>query len=209
MINYLKATSAIDCDSPDIIQQAKLLTESANSTKEKAVRLFYFVRDQIKYTPYNDYGKFEIYKASHTLNQKIGFCIPKAVLLTALARVSSIPARLGFAVLHNYLLPEDLLKLLGTNRIVYHGYSELFINDKWLKATPAFDIVLCEKHEFIPVEFNGIADAVFHPTDKSGRPHIRYEKIIGVYEDLPFDEIIDNFIITYGNKFFLQNKKEV
>ena len=195
---YLKPTTAINHNSPSIIEQAKLLTAPVDSLQRKAVQLFYFVRDQIKYTPYAEYGNFDIYTASYTLKQKSGFCIPKAVLLTALARACSIPARLGFAIIHNYLLSGDLFKLLGTTRIVYHGYCELFIDENWIKATPAFDLEMCEKHSFIPVDFDGSSDAVFHPTNKAGKPHIEYEKIIGVYEDLPFEDIVQTFLKIYG-----------
>ena len=29
---------------------------------------------------------------------------------------------------------------MGTDLFVYHGYAELFLDGKWVKATPAFNV---------------------------------------------------------------------
>ncbi|TET12664.1 MAG: transglutaminase domain-containing protein, partial [Dehalococcoidia bacterium] len=93
MERYLKPTNVIDCDTESIGEKARLVTEGLESDREKAVALYYFVRDQIKQNPYAPCQFLEDYKASSTLERGHGFCQHKAVLLVALARAAGIPAR--------------------------------------------------------------------------------------------------------------------
>ena len=194
---YLRPTFAIDSNSEVIEEKAALLTEKCNSQKEKAKELFYFVRDELKYNPYLALGSIEDYRASKTLQRGEGFCIQKAVVLAALARAVGIPARLGFADIRNYLASKELMEMMGTNLFVYHGYSELWLNNKWVKATPAFNIEMCNKFDIKPVEFDGVTDGVFHERNKKGELHIEYVKYHGTYADLPFKEIMQAFKDQY------------
>jgi transglutaminase-like putative cysteine protease len=194
---YLKPTFVIDSDSEIVKEKAILLTEKWNSQKEKAKALFYFVRDEVKYTPYPPHS-VEGYCASKTLQRREGYCVQKAVVLTALARAVGIPARLGFADIRNHLAPRELIELMGTNIFVYHGYSEFWLNDRWVKATPAFNLDMCNKFDLKPVEFDGVTDAVFHERNKRGELHIEYIRYHGTYADLPFEEIMQAFIERYS-----------
>jgi len=199
---YLKPTFFIECDNPSIQQKTTDLTEEQENIIGKAKSLFYFVRDEIKYNPYASKSLPEHYRASNTLAQREGYCVQKAVLLCALARAARIPARLGFATIRNNIIPERLAKLMGAAMgiFVYHGYVELYIEGKWVKATPAFDLRLCENNRIIPVEFDGKNDAVLHLYNLDGELHIEYLKDIGRYSDVPLDEIWDAWIQTYGSK---------
>jgi hypothetical protein len=188
---YINATNAIDADHPSITEQAYQLTYDSTDNIDRAKRLFYFVRDIIKYNPYLPRFQYEHFRASSTLQRMEGFCIQKAVLLIALCRALLIPSRLGFAVIRNHLLPEKLASMLLTNDIPDHGYTEIFLNGKWVKATPAFDIETCEKNSFIPVEFDGLQDAIFPSQTIDGKPHIGYIKFLGHYEDVPLEEITE------------------
>jgi len=38
-----------------------------------------------------------------------------------------------------------------------------------VKATPAFDLALCQRHNVTPLEFDGREDSIFHPHDGLGR----------------------------------------
>ncbi|MFX0067202.1 MAG: transglutaminase domain-containing protein [Candidatus Hermodarchaeota archaeon] len=196
MKEYLQCTASIDCDSPLVRQKALELIGNEENEEEKAKILFYFVRDAIKYRVFTDWPEREIFKASRTLNEGIGFCIPKALLLAALARVAGIPARLQFADIRNLLLPPSLLDAYGTDVMVYHGYVGLFIKGKWVKVNPAFDIELCERHDIIPVDFWGSADALFHLHDKKGRKHFEYLKDHGHFADFT-DELYNTMISTF------------
>jgi len=193
---YLKPTFVIDSDSEVVEEKAALLTEEYSSQKEKAKVLFYFVRDEVKYNPYPPHS-IEGYRASKTLQRGEGYCVQKAVVLTALARSVDVPARLGFADIRNHLAPKNLIEIMETNMFVYHGYSELWLNNKWIKATPAFNIEMCNKFDLKPVEFDGVTDAIFHEKNKKGDIHIEYIKYHGTYADLPFEEIMQAFIDQY------------
>ena len=100
---YLKPTAAIDCDTRSIKEKAQELTNRQEKITEKAKRLFYFVRDEIKYDPYSPRYLPEHYRASTILDRGGGYCVQKAVLLAALARAAGIPARLRFANIRNHL----------------------------------------------------------------------------------------------------------
>lgn len=196
----LKPTFVIDSDSEVIKEKATLLTEKHKSQREKAKELFYSVRDEIKYNFFPSVRSIEDCRASKTLQRGEGFCIQKAVVLTALARAVGIPARLGFADIRNHLLPKKHIETIGTNVLLYHGYSELWLNNKWVKATPAFDIEMCNKFDIKPVEFDGVTDAVFHERNKRGELHIEYIKYHGTFVDLPFKQIIQAWKDFYAKE---------
>jgi len=197
MDEYLIATEALDFDSPSVRSMAEDLTKGLEDNGEKAVILYNYVRDCITYRFFRGIPGLDDIKASATLERGYGFCIPKAVLLTSMARVSGIPSRLHFADLRNHLLPRDLKESLGTDLMVYHGYVELHLYGKWVKANPALDSTLCEKNDFFPVEFTGTEDALFHKKDKSGNQHMEYINDHGTFKDLPLMDIILAFEKIY------------
>jgi len=170
----LRPTFVIDCNNPAIQEKSKDLARGQEDIIEKAQSLFYFVRDEIKYNIYVSKSRPEHFQASNTLSRKEGYCVQKAVLLVALARSAGIPAGLGFARLRNNLLPEKTVNWLGTNILPFHGYTEFYLSGKWVKATPAFDLKLCENNRIVPVEFDGESDAIFHLHNRDGKLHIEY-----------------------------------
>ena len=206
MEEYLKPTPALDCEAKSIKEKARDLTKGQENIIGKAKRLFYFVRDKIKYNPYSPFYLPEHYRASSILTKGEGYCVQKAVLLATLARAAGIPARLRFADIRNYVLPKKLAELQGTNLFTYHGYDELYIEGKWVKATPAFDIKMCQENRIIPVEFDGKNDATFHSHNLDGKLHIKYFHDYGHYQDVPLDEILDAWVKVYGAERFEQFK---
>jgi hypothetical protein len=198
---YLKPTFTIDSNSRPIRAKADELTRNQNDVASKAKSLFYFVRDQIKYIMYPQISREEYFKASKTLQKGEGYCVQKAVLLTTLARAADIPARLGFVDIVNHLLPQKYIALQGTNLFIYHGFTELHLNGKWIKATPAFDFDMCNENQIIPIEFDGKNDTLFHPVNQEGKPHIEYTRFHGSYDDLPYTEIINACREVYGQNF--------
>ena len=192
MDNYLKCTEIIDCDTKSIEEKAQALTEGLGTDREKAVALFYFVRDEIKHIAYAPSQLLEDYKASSTLERGHGFCQHKAALLVALSRAAGIPARLGFVDVRDHLLSEKFRKMIGgDNLLIQHGYAELHIDGKWVHASPAYDLETCRRNGFVPVEFDGVNDAKDSPYNRDGKPHIEHVKDHGHYADFPWDDIVN------------------
>ena len=195
---YLRPTWFIDCNAPSIRRRAEDVVAGATSDEERAMRLFYAVRDGIRYDPYSITRNPDDYRASTVLGQRAAYCIPKAVVLTALARAVGTPARLGFADVRNHLASEKLLARLGTDLFVFHGFTEFWLACRWVKATPAFNIELCERFRVRPLEFDGRSDALFHEYSADGRRHMKYVAERGSFADLPFEEIMSTFAAYYG-----------
>ena len=189
MDKYLEPTFTFDADSEVIKEKARELTQGKEDALEKSKSLFYFVRDEISYNLYVKKHMPEHFRASNTLARGKGYCVQKAVLLVTMARATGIPARLGCAKIRNHLVPPKVLEILKSNIFPWHGYAELYLGGKWVKATPAFDLKMCLDHRLIPVEFDGLSDARFHPYSQDGKPHIEYLLDRGPFDDVPLDEI--------------------
>ncbi|OEU44660.1 MAG: hypothetical protein BBJ60_09530 [Desulfobacterales bacterium S7086C20] len=196
--DFLSPTPAVDSDNESIRAKAEEVTKGLEKAPDKARSLFYWVRDEIKYEPLVAIEVLEGYRASRTLGRGKGFCVEKAALLAAFARVVEIPSRLHLADIRNYLIPEKLVKVMDTNLFACHGYSELYINGKWVKATPAFDQAMCQEKRIRPVEFDAEEDAIFHSHNLDGELHIEYVKDRGCYADVPMDHILDTWLEVYG-----------
>lgn len=190
MKEYLVPTYYIDSDHPRIIEFAKNNCTETDPDIKKAVQLNLAVRDGIRYNPYTIEPDKNNMKASTTLKNGQGYCVAKAVLLTACLRSRQIPARLGFADVRNHLNTKRLKKLMGTDTFIYHGYTEIFLNGNWVKATPAFNLELCDNFNVKPLDFDGVNDSIFHPFDKTGNRHMEYVKDHGTFADLPWDTIL-------------------
>ncbi|MEM4728625.1 MAG: transglutaminase family protein [Thermoplasmata archaeon] len=189
MEEFLRPTHFIDADESSVRRRALELASGAGGAGERARALFYFVRDGFPYKIVYEIPGREYFRASETLRRGDGFCMPKAVLLAALARAAGIPSRLHFADIRNRLLPPTTLERLGTDVMAYHTYVELYLDGKWVKATPSFDIGYCERFGIVPVEFDGRTDALLHGLDRRGRVHIEYLADHGTRADFPLEEV--------------------
>ncbi len=184
---YLAATPFIDSDNPLVRALADEFTSIAD-LKQRAIAVYYAVRDRFLYDPYSIEMSQKGMSASRVIERGRGFCVSKAILLAAVARAAGIPSRLGFADVQNHLATPRLLELMGTDVFHYHGYTELLIEGRWVKATPAFNIELCEKFRVKPLEFDGVTDSIFHPFDADDRRHMEYLADHGQFADLPYLE---------------------
>lgn len=188
-MSCLEPTAYIESDHPRVIAFARHAAGEAASGRERAVALYYAVRDGIRYDPWAFSLEPEIFRATTTLAAGSGFCIPKAILLAAAARALGIPARLAFADVRNHLASERLLAVMRTDLFAFHGMAELEIEGRWVKATPAFDLGLCERFGVLPLEFDGRSDSTLHPFDRSGKRHMEYVVDRGSFDDLPLAEL--------------------
>ena len=196
---FLEPTEFLDIEHEDVRAFTAATVGDASTAKEQAKRLFSAVRDQIWYDPYTVSDDPAHYRASFVLQAGRAYCVPKAVLLTAVCRAAGIPARLGFADVRNHLQTEALrTRMGGTDLFIYHGYSSIFIDGRWLKATPAFNTELCTRFGVPPVEFDGEHDALMHPFTADGAQHMEYVRERGVFDDLPLAAIVAELYATYG-----------
>ncbi|MBN2888573.1 MAG: transglutaminase domain-containing protein [Deltaproteobacteria bacterium] len=166
----------------------------------KARALFLFVRDEIRYNPYTFSTRRENYQAHAILARGKGYCVQKAVLLTALCRAVGIPTRLLLADIKNYQVPGNLMEVMQTNIFLCHGYNELWLNNRWVKATPTFDRFMCQRLGINPVDFDGSRDAVFDLHSKDGKLHIEYIRHREPFSDLPFEQIMATYEEKYGTE---------
>jgi transglutaminase-like putative cysteine protease len=196
---FLLTTEFIDSDSPEIQAFAQKAVAGAMTPREKAVKLYYAVRDGIYYDPYRIEPTRNAFQASTILRQGYGYCVAKAVVLAAVLRAEGIPCKLHFADVRNHLTTERLKKLMQTDTFFYHGYNDIFLDGRWIKVTPTFNLSLCEKFKVKPLDWDGISDAVFHPFDLEGRRHMEYITDHGSFADLPYDAIINTFLTCYGD----------
>ncbi len=202
---FLKSTEFLDFDNAAVRAFAEEASRGASSNTERAVRLFYRVRDSIRYDPYRINLEREIYKASNVLAVGAGFCIPKANLLAAAARALGIHAAIGLSDVVNHLCTEKLLSAMGGTRLFrHHGYAVLYLDGRWIKAAPAFNIELCEKFHVLPTEFDGTSDALLQPMDAQGRKHMEYLVNHGVWSDFPYERVVRDFKAFYPESLFQQ-----
>jgi transglutaminase-like putative cysteine protease len=186
--SYLQPGRYIDSDHPAVAAFARKAVRGTTDI-ERAVSLYYAVRDGIRYNPFLDFTVDSAYRASSCLEAGEGFCVGKAALLAACGRAEGIPARVGFADVKNHLSTPRLLEYIGSDLFIYHGYTEFMLDGKWVKATPAFNLALCTKFRVKPLEFDGRNDSIFHPYDENARRHMEYVRDRGSFADVPADQI--------------------
>ena len=197
MKEHTQPTWIINSDHPDVLAFAKTHSGDFNRPEKQAVALYYAVRDKIQYDPYTLNLSAHQLRASATLKRGRAWCVPKAALLAACCRAMGIAARVGFADVKNHLSTQKMRETMTTDIFYWHGYASLFLNGNWVKATPAFNIELCERFQLKPLEFDGKNDSLFHSFDLEGKQHMEYVNDRGDYSDVPLDEIRATFSLHY------------
>lgn len=195
---YLTPTAIIDSNHESIQDFATKISNGMIDSVEIAVKLYLAVRDGILYDPYSPFYLPEHYRASYVLKRGRSFCVPKASLLCALGRACGIPSRIGLADVRNHLATKQLIEFIGSDLFVYHGFVEFYLEGKWVKATPAFNIDLCKRHHVPPLEFNGREDSLFQAYNLRNQKFMEYVAFHGVYADLPVDKIFAAWEKAYG-----------
>ena len=191
----LAPTLLIDSDHPAVLEFSRRATGA--DARERAVSLYYLVRDGFRYDPYRIDLTPGGMRASRVLEVGYGWCVPKAALMAAAARAIGIPARVGYADVRNHLSTERFRELLKTDLYIWHGYTELWLDDAWVKATPAFNLSLCERFGTLPLDWDGRTDSLYHPYDREGRRHMEYVNQRGSFDDMPLPRIAADFAAAY------------
>ncbi|MFN0300584.1 MAG: transglutaminase-like domain-containing protein [Burkholderiales bacterium] len=195
---YLEPTPFFDFDQAGVREFAERATRGETTAIGKAVKLFYAVRDGVRYDPFEINLEQGLYTASNVLMAKGAFCIPKAVLLTAAVRAVGIHAAIGLSDVENHLTTEKLKARMGGKTLfIHHGYAVMFIEGKWVKAAPAFNIELCRRFGVLPTDFDGQSNAIFQPYDAQNRRHMEYVRDHGMWSDFPFERVVRDFRAFY------------
>lgn len=181
----LRPSSCIDSDTKNIREMAARLTARLERPRDKARRLFEYVRDEITYNFAPEIHRRSHFTASHTLALGNGFCMQKAALFAALCRASGIPARIGFQNLIDYKIVGPFLELMGTNKLTHHGMNAVFLDGRWIQVDATLDRGLCERKGYRLVEFDGYRDALLPETDRAGKPHFSILRQYPFYNDIP------------------------
>lgn len=197
MTQFLAAGDFVDSDAPSVIAFTKATVAKETDAGVAVLRLYSTIRDSIIYDPYLSLSDPANYRASSVLALGRGFCIGKAALLAASARVIGVPARVGYADVRNHLTSPRLYEMAKTDTFIWHSYTELYLSGRWVKATPAFDSTLCERAGIKPLPFDGETDSLFQPFDQAGRRHMEYLKDRGAYADVPYETIKTEFAVAY------------
>ena len=192
----LRPTNLLDSDHPEVAAFASEYGRGADD-QARAVALYTAVRDQVRYDLYRIDLSPEGMRASGTLARGYGWCVNKAGLLAAACRAAGIPARVGYADVRNHLSTERIRRMMKTDVFIWHGYTEIWIDGAWRKATPAFNLALCERFGLLPLEFNGIDDSLYHPYDRAGNRHMEYVRQRGSFDDMPLEELAAETLATY------------
>ena len=200
----LAATQQIDSDHPAVVEFARKHAAGTGTApghpdhdRKRAVALYYAVRDRVRYDPYRVDLSPRGMRASTALASGIGWCIPKAALLAAVYRAVGIPARLGYADVRNHLSTERMRQTMCTDLFIWHGYTDVWLDGAWRKATPAFNIELCERFGLLPLEFDGVADSIYHPFDRVGNRHMEYIHQRGAFNEMPLARLVADFQVAY------------
>ena len=194
---YLAPSWFVDADHPAVAAYAQRAAGDSGDERQRAVRLFYAVRDDIRYSAYDIGLARASFRASDVLARGRGWCVNKSCLLAACCRAVDIPCRLGYADVRNHLATKKLLRRIGTDIFYYHGYNDIYLDGRWVKATVAFNRSLCEKARILPLEFDGRTDSLYHPFDLEGRRHMEYLHDYGQYADVEYDAILAKFAEHY------------
>jgi transglutaminase-like putative cysteine protease len=188
MKQYTEETFHFDL-SNDKIQSAVafLRSDGALTDKNFAIKAYLYVRDTWPYYPYRFSLINEDWKAS-----ELGHCIDKVVILIAILRAAHIPARLGLAKVKNHIAVAHIVEKFGSDVLVPHGYIEIYLDSKWIKATPAFNKELCELLHVHVLEFDGETDSVFQEFDQTGNQvFMEYLEDYGTFNEVPLPLMLE------------------
>ncbi|MEU4494526.1 transglutaminase-like domain-containing protein [Streptomyces sp. NBC_00210] len=172
--------------------------DRAADKRQLAVELYYAVRDDIFYEVYGADLSRDGLKASHTASVQQGFCLHKSVLFAASCRAVGIPARVHYGDVRNHLASDRLRQHIGGD-VFFHGLNSVYLDGKWVKATPVFNNILCRLYGMKPLEFDGTADSLHHPFDDQGRKSMEFLVDHGGFDDVPYEFVMSNMTRKHPN----------
>jgi transglutaminase-like putative cysteine protease len=185
MSTFLEETHSLNFNHPDFNEFLKGFNFSDNPT-ENAKEAYFKIRDLFLYDPYHlDLNKNALI-ASEIIKKRRAWCVEKALIMVACCRAIGIPARFGFAIVTNHIGVEKLTNYLRRHEIVFHGYVEVFLENKWIKCTPAFDKRVCRLSGVSTLDWDGKNDSMFQEFE-NGKKFMEYLNFYGEFADIPFE----------------------
>jgi transglutaminase-like putative cysteine protease len=176
-------------------------TAAASTTGQRAVSLYYAVRDKVRYEVYGaDFSRSGL-RASQVLRARSGMCIHKSVLYAATLRAVGVPSRLVLTDVRNHLASARVRALVGGDVFHYHCLTSVYLERRWVKATPVFPKILCRLYGIAPLEFDGVTDSLHHPFDLKGRRNMEFLRTHGEFSDLPYDFVVNGLRVTHPRIF--------
>lgn len=153
--SFLGASKLCDIDDALVRSTAQDLASGTETSREAAVRIFSFVRDEVKHE-WVPMGQ----SASATLRSRSGDCWPKSIVQVALLRAAGIPARFRWLEYHKMLfaglVPAAVYRGLA-DPFPFHVLAEVFLDDRWVRADATFDRALRPDRA---VDWDGHTDTV-------------------------------------------------
>ncbi|MEO9484309.1 MAG: transglutaminase-like domain-containing protein [Ekhidna sp.] len=205
MLASTSSTYFFDYESPAIQALIEAFKNPMLSDQEKATGLYLKVRDGWRYNPYDIVFRKDALKASNIAQKSHGHCIDKSVLYITGLRGLGIPAKLHLAKVKNHIAVERLTEKFGTNELTPHGMVDVYVNKRWIKATPAFNKELCRMTGVEPLDFDGSEDSIFQQFDKEGNEFMEYLEDYGSFDDVPLEFIESNMKENYPKLASLMN----
>lgn len=197
----LAPTDFLDYHSAEVQDFVERWAPSTSTDTERAVSLYYAVRDTVRYEVYGaDFSRSRM-RASQVLRAGSGMCIHKSVLYAAALRAIAVPSRLVFTDVRNHLASDRLRALVGGDIFRYHCLTSVCLNGHWVKATPVFPRMLCKLYKIAPLEFDGVTDSLYHPFDLQGRRNMELLRTHGEFSDLPYDFVVNGLRAAHPRIF--------
>lgn len=182
---YLCSTSILESSHKSIQDFIKTIDLSL-SNKKKAIMVYNKVRDYFIYDPYHLDLRPNSLKSSHILTKKRAWCVEKSIVMATALRALGIPSRLGYGIVINHIGVDKLTTILRRKEIVFHGYVSVYLNEKWIKATPAFDPGVCRISGVAALEWDGETDALLQAY-QGDKEFMEYTHFYGEFDDVPVE----------------------
>jgi hypothetical protein len=183
MQNYLAETQFLNF-SHSSVQNLIAPISPLKSKKKQAIVLFETVRNAFLYDPFHLDLRPQALVCSSIIEKKRAWCVEKAIVLAAGLRGLNIPAALGYSIVQNHIGVEKLSAILQSEKIVFHGYVAVYLDNRWIKITPAFDPKICRIAGVEVLQWDGKNDALLQAFDGE-KKFMEYHHDYGIFDDVP------------------------
>lgn len=166
MQEYVATTRMCDCNNPWLRMKAEEIVDGATIPEEKALKIFYYVRDNIRFSL-----AYTRSRASQILKRGYGECVNKTNAQVALLRAAGIPARLRWVQAKTEVLDHLIADFIYNNMppVASHFWCECYLNSRWVSCELLLDKLLYDgmlkvsliKKEQVPtIDWDGKMDLV-------------------------------------------------